>query len=142
MKNTISLIVKLLCFLLFITACDNESEQVEELPANILTSQAWKVTTNIQDGEDMLLDCEADDRTTFFDDGTLTVEDLGAVCDNESTGTWELSNGGNTLTMIDNSIPIPIVGNIKTLTSDKLDIEGSLNAFGTTISFNIIYEPF
>ena len=124
---------------LFVFACGKE--EVRDT-TSILTSQSWRVTASTIDGISKLEDCSKDDRYTFNQYGTLTLEDLGDLCNNATIGTWSLSEDGKILTLIDNSFPTPMKATIVELNEWTIRLEGELQILDAVIPFTFIYEPF
>lgn len=127
--------------LLFLCLFACGKEEVRDT-TSILTSQSWRITASTIDGISKLEDCSKDDRYTFNQYGTLTLEDLGKLCNNSAIGTWSLSDDGKILTLIDNSFPTPMKATIVELNEWVIRLEGELAFSDAIIPFTFTYEPF
>lgn len=71
------------------TSCEKE--------ANMIVRN-WTLQSKTIAGVSVMTDCEKDSRWNFKSDGTYAIYDS---CDNTDTGTWELADDSETLTLND-----------------------------------------
>ena len=85
---------------------------------DFLTLQPWKPVSDKIDGNELIQDCQKDDKYTFFDNGTYS-EDFGTLrCNSElntSGNTWSFTNNETTL-VLNGSVSFELV----TLSKDSL----------------------
>lgn len=103
MKAINSLLLIVFTLVLSVTSCKEDKLTPEE----ILTANSWKASSVKDNGVSKEIPvCSGDDIITFNANGTYSYIPGANKCDpgdTNRTGTWSLSNGGNTLTMDGNS---------------------------------------
>jgi hypothetical protein len=113
MKNIAFLVFISACLLIFACNKDNRSERFK-----LLTSPIWRTDSLLANGVDatgsgQILEKFAGD-AKFNEDGTGYFGDY--------TGQWRFNTEETRLTIITDSLPLPIVADIKELTSISLKI--------------------
>ena len=126
------------------TACkkDDEKSASDRLTGTSCWQQVKSETQDPTTGtwtDDGVDACDRDDCTNFNSDGTLTFDEGATKCDpadpQTTTGSWVLSNDGNTLTITDNTTMLTIASTVVELTDNRMVLEIEILGFKNRTTF-------
>lgn len=126
---------------LSVMSCNDDDDTSTETE-NTLTSQDWKMTSNISIAAlevETIQDCDKDDKHTFASGGTYTLDygtDLCNTGETTDTNSWSLNNSGSKLTY--NGIEY----DIDEISSSVMTLSNTSSFLGITSGERFTFVPF
>ncbi len=123
--NWMKLSALLFAGMFIFAACSSEDDKTK---TELLTAQSWKATHIYIENVDVIGDfdeCDADDLTTYFEDGNYQVDEGATKCDPENPqiveeGTWSFNADETELTTVSDGLTM--VYTIITLNESTLEV--------------------